>query len=227
MRTRLAAVILLLFGMPAFGHRLDEYLQGTIVSVGKNRIQLEMTLTLGVAVFPFLISSIDADGNGAISEKEQRDYARQVANDLSMAIDGHRLTPELVFMHFPSLDEMKNGRGEIRLDFSIELRRGGRNRIFTLENHHQSRISVYQVNVLVPRDPDIQIAAQDRNYVQSVYRLRYTQSGAGSEAASFPSWADAGWLGVAALVLFARPVFLWRKLSTSQQMEHKRHRRGD
>ena len=39
-----AAVILLLAGTPALAHRLDEYLQGTLISVEKARLQAQMTL---------------------------------------------------------------------------------------------------------------------------------------------------------------------------------------
>ena len=49
MRTVLVAAISVLIALPASAHRLDEYLQGTIISVEKNRLHAEMTLTPGVA----------------------------------------------------------------------------------------------------------------------------------------------------------------------------------
>lgn len=73
----------------------------------------------------------------------------------------------MLSMKFPTMDEMKDGLGEIQLEFKIDLPRGGRNRKLTFENHHQSRIAAYQVNCLLPRDPAIRIAAQERNYSQS------------------------------------------------------------
>ena len=90
MRTGIAIAILALAGAPARAHRLDEYLQGTIVSVERNRLQVQMTLTAGIAVYPFVASGIDADGNGVFSEKEQREYAARVLRDLSLHIDGDR-----------------------------------------------------------------------------------------------------------------------------------------
>jgi hypothetical protein len=207
MRARLAAAILAL-ATPATAHRLDEYLQATIISVEKSRIGAQMTLTPGVAVYPIVLAGIDTDANGTISETEQRAYAARVLQDLRLTIDGHRLTPELVSTRFPTIDDMKEGRGEIQLEFNAALPRGGRNRKLTLENHHQSRISAYQVNCLVPRDPDIRVAAQTRNYSQSLYRLEYVQAGVGSLA----WWSgDGGWLAAVALFLFARLAFLWRQ----------------
>jgi hypothetical protein len=180
MTTRLAAAILALAGTPAFAHRLDEYLQATILSVEKNRLEAQMTLTPGVAVFPLLIAAIDRDGNGMISEAERNAYASKVLQDLSLSIDGHRLTPRLLSARFPAVDQMREGRGEIQLDFDAHLPDGGRDRKLTFENRHQSGISAYLVNCLVPRDPDIRISTQNRNYSQSFYELNFTQAGARS-----------------------------------------------
>lgn len=173
-----AAVILALGATSPFAHRLDEYLQGAIVSVEKNRLETELTMTPGVAIFPELIAEIDADGDGTISAAEQRAYALRVVHDLSLALDGHPLTPRLLTFQFPSIAEMKDGLGEIRLVFEAELPAGGANRRLVIENHHLNRISVYQVNCLVSRDPDIRIVAQKRNYSQSFYELDFEQAGA-------------------------------------------------
>lgn len=207
MKRKLAvAVAFLLAGTPALAHRLDEYLQGAIVSVGKDRIQAQLTLTPGVAVSSIVLAGIDSDSDGVISVAEQRSCGERVLADLSLAIDGHRLTPRLVSMELPAIGDMKEGRGQIRIEFSADLPRTGSNRRLTLENRHQSRIAAYQVNCLVPRDPDIRIVAQNRNYSQSLYELDYVQSGVGS------GWTgDGAWLVAVALLLFTRFVFLWRR----------------
>jgi hypothetical protein len=197
-RTTLTAAVLSLAAMPAPAHRLDEYLQATIFSVEKGRIQAQMTLTPGVAVFARLFAYIDTDADGVISEAEQRAYAAKVLRDLSLSVDGHRLTPQLVSIGFPSTGEMKEGRGEIQLDFSVDLPRGSRSRKLVFENHHQSPISAYQVNCLVPHSPNIRIAAQERNYSQSLYRLEYEQTDVGSDPPRI-----APWLGTIALLSFA------------------------
>ena len=212
MRRALAAAVLLLAGVPLRAHRLDEYLQGTILSVEKNRVQAQITLTPGVIVFPVLIPQIDTDGNGAISESEQRDYAERVLRDLSLSIDGQSPRLKLQSVHFPPIDEMREGRGEIRIDFAADLPPGGRHRKLTLENRHQKRIAAYQVNCLVPGDPHIRITAQNRNYSQSVYELDYEETDAPSLPFSPSSWsAGPVWLGAVVLVLFTRFTLLWRR----------------
>jgi len=212
MRLSVAATLLVMAAMPVCAHRLDEYLQGTILSVDKNRLQAQMTMTPGVSVFAFLIAYIDLDADGVISETEKRAYAKRVLGDLTIGIDGRPLTPQMLSIRFPSVDEMKDGRGEIQIDFNVDLPGGGHNRKLTFENHHLSRISAYQVNCLVPRDSNIRIAAQERNDSQSLYQLKYVETNVRSDLTSVAPWLGGfGGLGLMALLLFTRVGFLWRQ----------------
>ena len=173
MKTLLA----ILLAIPASAHRLDEYLQATLLSVSKTELRAEMTLTPGVAILPFLLADMDRNADGVFSEFEQRAYATHVIHDQSFKIDGQPLTVQLDFVDFPSLQELKDGLGSIHLRLHAALPGGGHDRKITIENHHQSPISVYLVNSLVPRDPDIHTIAQLRNESQSNYALEYTQRG--------------------------------------------------
>jgi hypothetical protein len=215
MRTSRALAIVVLAAMPALAHRLDEYLQGTLLAIEKDRVNAEMTLTPGVAVAPFVMALIDTNADGEISEAEQRAYGARVLGDLSLKIDGQSLTPRLLSIRFPTRDDMKEGRGAIRLDFDADLPRGGARRKLTLENHHQSRIAAYQVNCLVPRDPDIRIVTQDRNESQSVYELEYAQAGA--DSSSIASWSRLGLVAATVLLLLARLGYFWRKRPRSDR----------
>src|SRR5205823_2790216 len=142
MRRGLAtAAILQLAIMPALAHRLDEYLQGTILSIDSDQVNAQITLTPGVAVLPVVLAGIDPHGEEAISKAKQRAYARRVLGDLNLTIDGHPLTPQLLSVRFPSAGEMQDGRGEIRIEFNADLPAGGRNRKLIFKNHHQSQIS--------------------------------------------------------------------------------------
>jgi hypothetical protein len=179
MRAKLAAAILLLLGVPAFAHRLDEYLQATIITLEKNRVDLFMRLVPGVAVAASVLGIIDKDGDGAISGLEQRAYAEQVLRDLSITIDGIRLNTQLTSVTFPTVDAINEGVGEIQFELSAPLPPAATaKRTLAVENHHQNGISAYLVNCLVPRDRDLRVTAQNRNENQSLYRLDYVQSSA-------------------------------------------------
>src|ERR1700756_247828 len=95
-----AVTILLLLGGPASAHRLDEYLQATMLSVEKDHVQASMRLIPGVAVASSVIASIDSNGDGTLSTAEQRAYAERVLGDLSLTVDGHRVRPKLVSVGF-------------------------------------------------------------------------------------------------------------------------------
>jgi hypothetical protein len=140
---------------------------------------------------------------------ERRAYATRVLDDISLSIDGHPLTPHLVSMQFPTIAEMKEGRGQIQIDFDADLPFGAPTRKLKLENRHQSRISAYQVNSLVPRDPGIQILAQNRNYTQSIYEMEFATERARPKIAGSP-------LGAIALLLAGGIALLWR-LSAAQR----------
>lgn len=206
------ALFVLLTAARLSAHRLDEYLQGAMVSIQRDRVQIEMTLTPGVAIFPLLIPYIDTDGNGIISAGEQRVYVDQVLRDLSLQVDGRPLTGRVKGFQFPAIDEMKAGRGEIQLQLDAEVPRGGTKRTFGLENRHMPQISVYQVNALATEDPRLEIAAQDRNYSQSDYQLKYV------DGSAEPVWqlSNFVWILVALLTLASRPIYLWGRYRTTQ-----------
>jgi hypothetical protein len=206
MKARLAAAaILLSIGRPAFAHRLDEYLQATTISVERDRVRAQIRLTPGVAVFPGVLAGIDADADGVVSEAETRDYAERVLRDVSLTVDGERLPLRLVSSKAARVEDMREGRGDIALEVDAGVPRRGRDRRLVFENHHESRIAAYLVNCLVPSDPDIRVTAQSRNYEQSLYRLDYVETDPRAGPLSLAPWpAAAGWLGTAAVVLFAR-----------------------
>lgn len=171
-------VVVLSLVVPASAHRVDEYLQATIVSVERDRVQFSMRLVPGIAVSSGIIATIDTNRDGIISETERQTYAQRILADLTLSIDGNPLQPQLISAVFPTMEEMKQGLGEIRIEFIASLPAGGTNRRLTLVNHHQSQIAAYLVNCLVPSDPEIRVLAQHRDEKQSFYELDYVQSSA-------------------------------------------------
>jgi hypothetical protein len=228
MKTRATALVagLLLVATPAFAHRLDEYLQAVMISVGDNRVQAQIRLTPGIAVYPIVLRAIDANGDGVISDAEQRAYAERVLHDLSFAIDGKSLPIRLVSWKYADVAAMKEGRGVIVIDFDAALPPGAAARHLTFENRHQRDIAVYLVNALVPTDSAIRIAEQHRNIQQSFYRLDFIDAGVNTlapQTAGF--WAGvAAWVGAVLLVL-TTPVIVSRWLQPMPRHDRAEHRR--
>ena len=208
----LVVIAILLWSEPvASAHRLDEFLQATTIAVAKDRVTLRMCLTPGVDVFRTVVAEIDPNGDGAISEEEQRAYVQRILRELTLSVDGKRLPLRTVSATFPSVERMREGTGDILLTLEADVPLGGANRWLTFENHYQSALAAYLVNCLFPDDPDIRVNGQNRNYEQSFYQLDYTQTGIYLKAAS-PALASRvrhGW-AVAALALLGLLALFWR-----------------
>ena len=156
---------------PALAHRFDEYLQATILSIEPGSVHATLRLVPGVAVAPAILATIDSNGDGALSPAEQSHYANAVLADLQLDEDGRRLPLHLDSATFPSISLMKQGSGEIELTFSTNLTSSRGKHQLTYANHHQTNISVYLVNSLVPLDSALQLDAQSRNQNQSFYQV--------------------------------------------------------
>ena len=200
MKLKLAlGVACLLFGKAAWAHRIDEYLQATMLSLKANEAEASMRLIPGVMVAPSVIAAIDSNDDGVFSESEKQAYARRVVGDLSITINGKSIPPQLFSWNFPEPAQMREGLGEIRIEYRVALPPDGPKRALVLANHHLNPASVYLMNTVVPEDSDIHILAQKRNEQQSVYELDYQQTG----TADSPGGGVRPWLsGVQFATLF-------------------------
>jgi hypothetical protein len=209
---RLSFVLLAISGQ-AFAHRLDEYLEATMISLEKDRVAVEIRLSPGVAVAPFVIATIDRDGNGAISNTEEMACVEQVLGNVSMSLDGDVLPLHLVSKTFARVQDMREGQGEILLEFSADIPSRGRGaRKLLFENNYQHQIGAYLMNATVPSDPDIRIRAQTRNFQQSSYSLEYTQATSSSGPLSMVLWSgQRAWLIALALLIATRFALLSRQ----------------
>ncbi len=189
--------------LPLAAHRLDEYLQATLISVTPDHVTLEVNLTPGVEVFERVAAPIDTNHDGQLSAREQDDYARRVMGDVALAVDGRPSELALIESRFPSLEDMRAGVGTIQLKLRAPAAAvtgaGGHQLIF--RNRHQNAASVYLMNALVPLGR-IEILGQHRDNLQTEIRIDYRQrpvSGGGPGSGS-SAWLVAGGLGFAALL---------------------------
>jgi hypothetical protein len=163
----------------ARAHELDEYLQATLVSIERDRVQFEINLTPGVAIASQVAAAIDTNRDAAISLAEGESYARRVLYGVWLEVDERRKPVELVSQTFPTLDEMAQGLGTIRLKAASIVSSSSGSHTVLIRNTHQPAISVYQANALVPGDKAISIQAQRRDPQQRELRIDYQVKGSG------------------------------------------------
>ncbi len=170
----LGLLALLVLPSAAFAHRLDEYLQATLVVIEPDELRLEIQLTPGVAVAQQVLDRIDRDHNNVISTNEAAAYAKRLGRDLVVHLDQRKNAIHLIASTFPPPAELRAGTGIIQLEFSLESKSfaAGAHRLI-LRNRHLRKLSVYLFNAAQPRSQAIQITRQKRNATQRVGEIEF------------------------------------------------------
>ena len=177
-RLRLVASAMVVIGLgcppPARAHRLDEYLQATLLSIERERVGVEIALTAGATIAPAIFGSIDADRDGRISELEGDAYAQGVLRAVLLSVDNRPARFTLESARFPAFEDMRLGLGTIhvRAGADIPSATSGNHRLF-YRNEYQPAGSVYLVNALVPADRAIQVGGQLRDVLQHSVDIEY------------------------------------------------------
>jgi hypothetical protein len=193
-----ALTIALLWPATAMAHRLDEYLQAARVSLERTGVLVELDLTPGANVASTIVPLIDRDGDGAISPGEIEAYGRAVLAELSVSLDGNAVSLTLMSIDAPTIGEMTEGMGTIRLRATGVADTWSGTRNLLVENRHLPAASVYMINALLPDDPGIAVVSQNRNGSQSSARIEYRVEERGTQLTSLAI----GGLSLAALFIF-------------------------
>lgn len=177
MLRRLLLLVAWLAVVSASAHRLDEYLQATMVVIEPSAVRLQLTLTPGVEVANEVLGQIDRDGNGAVSDKEAADYAEALRQNLVVRLDDQNLELKLTHSKFPAPSELRSGTASIELDYSIlvgPLAAGGHK--LSLENRHLPGVSIYLLNAALPKSAKIKIKRQLRSEYQRTGEIEFEVS---------------------------------------------------
>jgi hypothetical protein len=209
----IATFVALVFPRPAAGHRLDEYLQATRISIARDGIVLGIDLTPGAEVGPLIVALMNRDGDGWISAAEGRTYANQLVRDVVLELDGRRQLLALTKCQIPSISEMYSGTGTIRIEARASVSAGvpGPHSL-TYTNNHKPDGSVYLVNALVPSSRAIEITSQHRDTLQRGIRVTFNATSA-SAASGFLSW----------LFILGMAFSVWIAYEYSRTSRRRRH----
>jgi hypothetical protein len=204
-RMGVSALLALSLAGGAAAHRLDEYLQATLIGVTRDGIDVEIRLTPGVAMLPVLLAVIDQDRDGRISPAEERAYVGRVAREVELRVDGVPAPLSLIESSFPAVEAMREGLGTI----AIRLRTARRGRELRFENRHLPQVSAYLVNCLAAPGDGLVVGRQDRDEAQRSIAFQYS-FGAGAAPGSRAAWIALGpfWPAALGMLLVARMALL-------------------
>jgi hypothetical protein len=169
-----ATLVLLALPSAACAHRLDEYLQATLVAIEPGGIELSIHLTPGIEVADEVLARIDWNRDGGISESEVSTYSELFRRDLALRLDGTRVELATVAAVLPAPAELRTGEGIIELTLAAPLALAPGRHLLVLENRHHTSIGVFLFNAAVPASPSIAIARQKRNDDQSIGEIEFT-----------------------------------------------------
>jgi hypothetical protein len=200
-RMGVSALLALSLAGGASAHRLDEYLQATLIGVTRDGIDVEIHLTPGVAMLSVLMAVIDQDRDGRISPEEERAYVGRVAQEVELRVDGVRAPLSLIESKFPTVEAMREGLGTI----GIKLRTARTGHELRFENRHLPQVSAYLVNCLATPSDGLVVGRQERDEAQRSIEFEYS-FGAGAEAGPRAAWIAQGsfWLAAVGMLLVAR-----------------------
>ncbi len=195
-----ALLALSLIGVAA-AHRLDEYLQATLIGVTRDGTDVEIQLTPGVAMLPVLMAVIDQDRDGRISPEEERAYVGRVAREVELRVDGVPAPLSLIESKFPAVEAMREGLGTIRM--KLRTARSGHELRF--ENRHLPQVSAYLVNCLAAPLDGLVMKRQERDELQRSIEFEYS-FGAGAIPGPRTAWTALGpfWPAAIGMLLVAR-----------------------
>jgi hypothetical protein len=188
-RTGVTALLALGLIGRAPAHRLDEYLQATLIGVTRDGTDVEIRLTPGVAMLPVLMAVIDQDRDGTISCEEERAYVARVIREVELRVDGVPAPLSLVESKFPTLEAMHEGLGTI----AIKLRTARNGHELRFENRHLPQVSAYLVNCLAAPSDGLVVSRQVRDELQRSIAFEYG-FGAGAAPAPRAAWVALGML---------------------------------
>jgi hypothetical protein len=189
----------------AGAHRLDEYLQATLIGVTRDGVEVEIHLTPGVAMLPLFMAVIDLDRDGRISLEEERAYVIRVAREMELRVDGVPAPLTLIGTNFPTLEAMREGLGTI----AIKLRSARRGHELRFENRHLPQVGAYLVNCLATPSDGLVVGRQERDEAQRSIQFEYSfDAGAGPGARA--AWIGLGpfWPAAIGMLLVVRMAIL-------------------
>jgi hypothetical protein len=170
----IAVLIALVMSGRVRAHQLDEYLQAARIAFARDRVVLEVDLTPGANISSAIVAAIDPDGDGVVGPLEARGYGEAVAGHLDLSLDGRPVRLALSSIEVPSVNELRDGTGTMRLTVIgvLDGVQAGTHHV-RFNNSHQPVSSVYLANALIPVDTDVQVVAQRRDRHQRQIDVEY------------------------------------------------------
>ena len=155
-------------------HRRDEYLQAARVAVDPGHVEVQLSLTPGIAVVDRVLPEIDPNSDGIVDRGEASSYARRVLGSLTLEIDGQPLPLTSTAARFPDVAAIREGEGVISITAVAALPAlpAGDHHLH-FRNAFRTDVGVYLANALAPADRRVTVIDQQRDVDQRQLTIAY------------------------------------------------------
>lgn len=136
--------------------------QSAWLTVGRDGVAVELSLTPGTRVAAAFLRLVDTDGDHALSEAEQQSFGARVAQDLSLVVDGRPSALRVERSTLPDARVVSSGEStaSVLLTAPVTLAAGSHRLCFT--NRHAALPSAWAANIF-SGDRSITLAALSRS----------------------------------------------------------------
>ncbi|MGC4106735.1 MAG: hypothetical protein QM753_10355 [Thermomicrobiales bacterium] len=206
----LSLVTSILTPTATMAHPLDVYLMGSYVTVTPTQVEVEVDATPGVLLAPDVLSQIDTNGDGILSDAESRAYVQTIVDALQLSVDGTPLTLSITKIEMPSYLNIQAGYGLIRISTNADLPAStttdGATASLSYVNGFTPTGAMYQVNTFTsttsntPIDLGTQHRSDDQASLDVQFAIGGTVASSGTDtttatSSSTETTSASGWLG--------------------------------
>ncbi|MFN8619281.1 MAG: hypothetical protein U0869_00865 [Chloroflexota bacterium] len=190
-------VLFLLVPATALAHPLDQVVEATYLTVQDGTVEVELKLSPGSLVVDPVITALDADGDGTISDSEGDGYARSLLPAVTLTLDGEPLALRSAGVEVPTVLALRAGYGEVVIHALAVLpaRTAGDTATLAITNADTTGGGVFQVNAFVERGAAADLGTQIRSDDQRTLQVSVTfgaTAGAGTAGGTAATAATAG-----------------------------------
>ncbi len=115
-------ITLLLFApMTASAHPEDDFVQASYITLTGDEILLDIDFRPGYEISSQVLTAIDTNGDGIISELEGTVYADEVTDAIIFEVDGEAVALTRLAVAYPSASMFEDALGIIQFHFSAPL----------------------------------------------------------------------------------------------------------
>ncbi len=121
MRGACLAVALAVVGGGALAHPHQYFDQQVALTLGTKRADISVVIIPSVDGAASLVSDLDADQDGQLSQPEANAFANDLLAGLSLMVDGAAVILPTPMLTLPPVEALSTGAAGIRLDVGVDL----------------------------------------------------------------------------------------------------------